>query len=95
MSFTFLYFLYADFKSCSSSRKEETNAYIIGGVVGLFIIFLILGLLAWKGCLRGKKKEEKGMGYIVCKCCLVLIHCIFCQISSIGTSALYLRWFQI
>ncbi|XP_019078074.1 probable LRR receptor-like serine/threonine-protein kinase RFK1 isoform X3 [Vitis vinifera] len=51
--------VYPNFKSCSSSRKEETNAYIIGGVVGLFIIFLILGLLAWKGCLRGKKKEEK------------------------------------
>ncbi|KAL6333677.1 hypothetical protein AAG906_028863 [Vitis piasezkii] len=50
---------YEDFKSCSSSGKKGMTAYIIGGVVGLCIILLILGFLQWKGCLRGRKREEK------------------------------------
>lgn len=63
MSFIFLYFLYADAKSCSSGAKGGAAAYIIGGVVGLCIIFLIMALFAWKGCWRGKKREEKGELY--------------------------------
>lgn len=71
------------------------TAYIIGGVVGLCIILLILGFLQWKGCLRGRKREEKGMSYADFKYCLVLIHCIFLQVSAISMNTLYLSWLQI
>ena len=95
LTFILLYVFYVDFKSCSSSGKKRMTAYIIGGVVGLCIILLILGFLQWKGCLRGRKREEKGMSYTDFKYCLVLIHCIFLQVSAIGMSTLYLSWLQI
>lgn len=84
LRFTLLYVFHVDYKSCSNGGKNGMTAYIISGVAGLCIILLILGLLLWKGCLRGRKREEKGMSHTDFKYYLVLILHILLQVSAIG-----------
>ncbi|XP_057949736.1 probable LRR receptor-like serine/threonine-protein kinase RFK1 isoform X2 [Malania oleifera] len=49
--------VYSNFKSCSQGGKKGT-AYIIIGSVVLGLIFLILSILWWKGCLRGRTEKD-------------------------------------
>ncbi|KAL2252161.1 UNVERIFIED_CONTAM: putative LRR receptor-like serine/threonine-protein kinase RFK1 [Sesamum indicum] len=46
-------------KVCSDGNKKNITAYIIGAVVPVCVIFLILGILWWKGLLRGRKPAGK------------------------------------
>lgn len=53
-------FLYAAFKVCSKGSKKHVAAYIAAGVLTLFVIFSILGILWWKGFLTGRKRGRNG-----------------------------------
>lgn len=44
------------FKVCSKGSKKHVAAYIAAGVLTLFVIFSILGILWWKGFLTGRKR---------------------------------------
>lgn len=49
-----------DSKPCSVDKKKGGFAYIIGGVVGaLGLVFIILGIIWWKGILLGQKGKRK------------------------------------
>ncbi|KAL0321321.1 UNVERIFIED_CONTAM: putative LRR receptor-like serine/threonine-protein kinase RFK1 [Sesamum radiatum] len=48
-----------NFKVCSDGNKKNTTAYIVGAIVPVCVIFLILGILWWKGLLRGRKQAGK------------------------------------
>ncbi|XWS19756.1 hypothetical protein CRYUN_Cryun31cG0044300 [Craigia yunnanensis] len=49
----------SDFKPCSNGRNKGT-VYIIVGVLGSCLVFFMLGIIWWKGCLLGKysRKED-------------------------------------
>ncbi|KAL0407454.1 UNVERIFIED_CONTAM: putative LRR receptor-like serine/threonine-protein kinase RFK1 [Sesamum latifolium] len=47
------------FRVCSDGNKKNITAYIVGAVVPVCVIFLILGILWWKGLLRGRKQAGK------------------------------------
>ncbi|GLT52536.1 hypothetical protein SLA2020_258710 [Shorea laevis] len=52
----------SDSSPCSESRKKETT-YIIAGVGGFCFIFIIVGILWWKGYILGKcwrRKDNEG-----------------------------------
>ncbi|CAI9783779.1 unnamed protein product [Fraxinus pennsylvanica] len=49
-----------NFRICSNGSKKIVTAYIIVGVLSAFAFFMILGILWWKGYLRGKKQARKG-----------------------------------
>lgn len=50
---------FTDFKRCSHGGKD-TIIYIIIGVGMLCFIFILLGILWWKGCLPGQHGRRKG-----------------------------------
>ncbi|XVE51517.1 hypothetical protein DITRI_Ditri02bG0048400 [Diplodiscus trichospermus] len=62
----------SDFKPCSNGRNKGT-VYIVVGVVGLCLVFFVLGILWWKCRLLGKywrkedTKEESPSGTITLK----------------------------
>ncbi|KAK6932733.1 Malectin domain, partial [Dillenia turbinata] len=47
-------------------EKKETAIYIIVGVGAFCIIFLIAGILWWRGLFGGRQRKEKGL---TCHCC--------------------------
>ncbi|XP_022898702.1 probable LRR receptor-like serine/threonine-protein kinase RFK1 isoform X2 [Olea europaea var. sylvestris] len=49
-----------NFKICSNGSKKNVTAYIIVGVLSAFAIFMILGILWWKGYLGGRKRARTG-----------------------------------
>ncbi|XP_022715712.1 probable LRR receptor-like serine/threonine-protein kinase RFK1 isoform X3 [Durio zibethinus] len=50
----------SDFKPCSNRRNKGTAYIFVVGVLGACLVFFILGILWWKGCLLGKywRKED-------------------------------------
>ncbi|KAK4421131.1 putative LRR receptor-like serine/threonine-protein kinase RFK1 [Sesamum alatum] len=48
-----------NFRVCSDGNKKNVTAYIVGAVLPVCVIFLILGILWWKGLLRGRKQAGK------------------------------------
>ncbi|XP_068323049.1 probable LRR receptor-like serine/threonine-protein kinase RFK1 isoform X1 [Pyrus communis] len=55
----------SDSRDCSSGGKKGTTHIVTGVVVGAFLlVFVILGILWWKGylaCKRGRKKDRDGL----------------------------------
>ncbi|XP_050107984.1 probable LRR receptor-like serine/threonine-protein kinase RFK1 isoform X5 [Malus sylvestris] len=55
----------SDSRDCSSGGKKGTTHIVAGVVVGAFLlVFVILGILWWKGylaCKRGRKKDRDGL----------------------------------
>ena len=53
--------------------SENGNSVSVGAVVGIvaagaFVLFLVLGILWWKGCLRQKNRMEQGIYNFKCYC---------------------------
>ncbi|KAK4440095.1 putative LRR receptor-like serine/threonine-protein kinase RFK1 [Sesamum alatum] len=48
-----------NFRVCSNGNKKNITAYIIAAVLAVCVILLILGILWWKGYLKGRKKVGK------------------------------------
>ncbi|XP_020547211.1 probable LRR receptor-like serine/threonine-protein kinase RFK1 [Sesamum indicum] len=57
------YFVYlsfsADFRVCSDGNKKNVTAYIIAAVLAVCVVLLVLGILWWKGYLKGRKRVGK------------------------------------
>ncbi|XP_021830204.1 probable LRR receptor-like serine/threonine-protein kinase RFK1 isoform X2 [Prunus avium] len=55
----------SDSKDCSNGESKGTTHIVVGAVVGAFgLVFVILGILWWKGCMsgkRGRKKDREGL----------------------------------
>ncbi|KAM1796575.1 hypothetical protein ACFX11_036800 [Malus domestica] len=55
----------SDSRDCSNGGKKRTAHIVTGVVVGAFLlVFIILGILWWKGylpCKRGRKKDRDGL----------------------------------
>ncbi|XP_070663114.1 probable LRR receptor-like serine/threonine-protein kinase RFK1 isoform X5 [Malus domestica] len=55
----------SDSRDCSSGGKKGTTHIVAGVIVGAFLlVFVILGILWWKGylaCKRGRKKDRDGL----------------------------------
>ncbi|KAI3466775.1 hypothetical protein Pfo_023438 [Paulownia fortunei] len=47
------------FRICSEGNKKNVTAIIVGAVAAVCAIFLILGILWWKGFLKGRKQAGK------------------------------------
>ncbi|KAL6574133.1 hypothetical protein OROHE_001675 [Orobanche hederae] len=53
-----------NFRVCSNGSTKNVTAYIIAAVLALCVIFVVLGILWWKGFLKGRKqlgKEFEGL----------------------------------
>ncbi|KAI3456101.1 hypothetical protein Pfo_012764 [Paulownia fortunei] len=48
-----------NFRVCSDGNKKNVTAYIVAAVLAVCVIFLILGILWWKGFLKGRKQAGK------------------------------------
>ncbi|PON95791.1 Serine/threonine protein kinase [Trema orientale] len=50
----------SDTKQCSYGGKKKTTSIIIAVVIGaLCLIFIVLGILCWKGCFKGRSKRKQ------------------------------------
>ncbi|KAL0442596.1 UNVERIFIED_CONTAM: putative LRR receptor-like serine/threonine-protein kinase RFK1, partial [Sesamum latifolium] len=48
-----------NFRVCSDGNKKNVTAYIIAAVLAVCVVLLILGILWWKGYLKGRKGVGK------------------------------------
>ncbi|KAL0398414.1 UNVERIFIED_CONTAM: putative LRR receptor-like serine/threonine-protein kinase RFK1 [Sesamum radiatum] len=48
-----------NFRVCSDGNKRNVTAYIIAAVLAVCVVLLILGILWWKGHLKGRKRVGK------------------------------------
>ena len=59
--YSWLFVLPVDFVPPHDGKKKISIAVLIGAVVVvLLLIFMILGILWWKGCLGGRSSRENG-----------------------------------
>ena len=54
-------FSLADFKPQHAEKKAKTLPIVLG-VVGSFIVLLVLGILCWRYYLKPKSERGKGLG---------------------------------
>lgn len=56
--------LVTDFKRCPNDRKKGAIAYIIAACVTICTVFLLSGILWWKGCIGGRTNGKQSEGDI-------------------------------